>query len=165
MNRSTAAILSKALAELDKRERLDKAEMVYILRAAWGLDLITKQEATKAIAAVNRYQLGCRHIYRNWDSRPRATKVGSLFREINSLPLSNSFMCLNLNYHNSLGRKAKNAILKLLDGGATLGTMLRGRYDIAVERGWRTRHFYNNWELFHKDPSLFKAEVSTQSED
>lgn len=165
MTRPTAAILSKALAELDKRERLDKAEMVYILRAAWNLDLITKQEATKAISAVNRYQLGCRHIYRNWDSRPRATKVGSLFREINESPLTNSFMCLNLNYHTTIGRRAKKAIRSFLGSESTLTLHLLSQLGLSVERGWRTRHFYNNWELFHKDPSLFRAEVSTQSED
>lgn len=164
MTRSTAVILSKALAELDNRERLDKEEMVYILRAAWDLDLITKQEATKAIAAVNRYQLGCRHIYLNWDSRPRATRIGNRFREING-QLSSSFMCLNLNFQSPLDRKAKKAIIKLLGSERTLGTMLLDKLNLWVERGWRTRHFYNNWELFHKDPSLFRAEVSNQAED
>ena len=165
MTRPTAAILSTALAELDNKERLDKDEMIYILQAAWDLDLITKQEATKAIAAVNRYQLGCRHIYRNWDSRPRATKVGSRFREINASHGTSSWMCLNLSPHCRLDQRAKKATRKLIGTGHLLTSMLRDEYGIRVGRGWQTRHFYNNWELFHKDPSLFRAEVDNQVED
>lgn len=164
MARSTATILRIALAELDTRERLDKDEMYYIILAARGLDLITKQEVDKAIAAVKRYPLGCRHIYHNWDSRPRATKVGNLFREINTSPETSNYMCLNLSDRTPLERRAKKAIRTLLGAHNALCLLISQSLGIVVERGWRTRHFYNNWELFHKDISLFRAEVHDQED-
>lgn len=131
--------------------------------------------------AVVSYPLGCLWIYLNWNKRPNPTKLGNLFRSI-TLDDVVPYMCYELNGRlpGVLAEAGLKEIERLLKRCHSTPSSIEAYYNSIYNHNedgeWleeeiysiltmtiaHKNHFYDNWELFSKNPRAlyYKAGIN-----